>query len=133
MDGKVVGHHQGYPYYTVGQRKGIGAYGKKMYVTGIDRESNTVSIGPDDALLKRSLVATGANWMGGERVHGTLRVQAKVRYKDSATPATVFVDSNNSFRLAFDEPKRAITPGQSVVLYDGEVVVGGGVIQSVQE
>lgn len=131
FDGKVVGHHQGYPFYTVGQRKGIGAYGKKMYVTGIDHESNTVSIGPDDALFRRSLIATGANWMGGDPANGTLSVQAKVRYKDDATPATVIVDSNETFRLRFDEPKRAITPGQSVVMYDGEVVVGGGVIQTV--
>lgn len=132
-DGKVVGHHQGYPFYTVGQRKGIGSYGKKMYVTGTDRERNTVSIGSDDALFRRNLIATGANWMGGDPALGTLRVQAKVRYKDEATPATVIVVSESTFRLAFDEPKRAITPGQSVVMYDGEVVVGGGVIEAVQD
>jgi tRNA-specific 2-thiouridylase len=131
LDGKVVGHHEGYPFYTVGQRRGIGAYGKKMYVTEIDRESNTVRIGPDDALFRRSLTATGANWMGGDPSRETLRVQAKVRYKDDATSAIVFVDSENTFRLTFDEPKRAITPGQSVVMYDGEVVVGGGIIEAV--
>ena len=133
LDGRVVGHHQGYPFYTVGQRRGIGAYGKKMYVTGTDRDSNTVTIGPDVSLMRRRLTATGANWMGGDPALGTLRVQAKVRYKDVATPAAVVIDSETSFNLTFDEPKRAITPGQSVVLYDGEVVVGGGVIDSVSD
>ncbi len=131
LDGKVVGRHEGYPFYTVGQRKGIGAYGKKMYVTGIDRDRNEVTIGPDGALFRRSLTASGANWMGGDPARGTMRVQAKVRYKDDATPATVVVDSEKTFRLTFDEPKRAITPGQSVVMYDGEVVVGGGIIEAV--
>ena len=131
LDGKVVGHHQGYPFYTVGQRRGIGPFGKKMYVTGIDRDSNTVTIGPDDALFHRNLTATGANWMAGNPSLGTMRVQAKVRYKDEATPATVVIDSERSFHLTFDEPKRAITPGQSVVMYDGEVVAGGGVIETV--
>ncbi len=131
FEGNVVGHHHGYPFYTVGQRKGIGAHGRKMYVTGIDPENNAVAIGPDEALFRRSLIATRANWIGGDPSDGKLNVQAKVRYKDDATPATAIIESEETFRLTFDEPKRAITPGQSVVLYDGEVVVGGGVIQSV--
>lgn len=133
LNGKVVGHHQGYPFYTIGQRRGIGAYGQKMYVTGIREDDNTVTIGPGDELMHKGLTATRANWIDRISPRGEQRVTAKVRYKDDATPATAFVDSEHSFRLSFDEAKRAITPGQSVVLYNGEVVAGGGVIDAVND
>ncbi len=129
--GKVVGRHEGYPFYTIGQRRGIGAHGQKMYVTGIAEEGNRVTIGPEKELYHRALKASKANWISVPAVQGEMRVQAKVRYKDDAENATVYTESQESFRLVFDEPKRAITPGQSVVLYDAEVVVGGGVIESV--
>lgn len=130
-DGAVVGRHNGYPFYTIGQRKGIGAHGRKMYVTGIRSESNTVVIGPDADLLHRSLKATGVNWMGRVRPEGPVQVSAKVRYKDEATPATVHPDEDGSVSVMFDQPKRAITPGQSVVWYEGDMLSGGGFIEKI--
>lgn len=130
-NGAVVGRHNGYPFYTIGQRKGIGAHGRKMYVTGIQSESNTVVIGPEGDLLHQSLKATGVNWMGRARPEGPVPVTAKVRYKDEATPATVFPDKDGSVSVVFDHPKRAITPGQSIVWYEGEMLSGGGFIEKI--
>ncbi|MBI5463607.1 MAG: tRNA 2-thiouridine(34) synthase MnmA [Ignavibacteriales bacterium] len=131
MQGEVVGKHRGYPYYTIGQRKGIGAFGKRMYVAGIDSESNTITIGTDADLHHRGLAARQANWVGIKPVEEQRQVQAKVRYKDEATPATLYPNGEGSFRVVFEHPKRAITPGQSVVLYDGDDVLGGGVIDEI--
>ncbi|MBI4429982.1 MAG: tRNA 2-thiouridine(34) synthase MnmA [Ignavibacteriales bacterium] len=130
-DGKVVGKHQGYPFYTIGQRKGIGAFGRKMYVTGVDAERNTLRIGEDRDLYHSILIARNVNWVvpPGDR---EIRVSAMVRYKDVAEPATAY-PNGEAIRIVFDRPKRAITPGQSVVLYDGEDVLGGGIIDEVME
>jgi len=130
-NGRVVGHHRGYPFYTIGQRKGIGAFGQKVYVTGIESASNTVQIGTEDELFHRSLRADRVNWSGFAAPKGPIRVQAKVRYKDEPAHATVQPEIRGTVRLTFDEPKRAITPGQSVVFYVGEDLAGGGVIQEV--
>ena len=130
LDGRVVGTHQGYPFYTIGQRKGLGAYGSKMYVTHIDSASNRVTIGPDEALLHHELTAGNVNWTSINALESALEVTAKVRYKDEATRATVFPLADGKIRVVFETPKRAITPGQSVVLYDGDDLVGGGIIES---
>ena len=130
-EGEVVGTHRGYPFFTIGQRKGIGAHGAKMYVTGIDGDTNTVTIGPAKDLLHTGLVAGSVNWVGIPSLTGEKEVQAKVRYKDEATAATVLSNPDGTIRVLFHEPKRAITPGQSVVLYDGDALVGGGVIRTV--
>ncbi len=130
QEGEVVGSHKGFPFYTIGQRKGIGAFGRKMYVTGIDSLRNTVSIGSSGDLDHRELVAGRVNWSGSERLSAEMRVSAKVRYKDDDTPATVFPLGDDRIRVVFDHPKRAITPGQSVVLYSGDDLIGGGIIES---
>ena len=132
-DGKVVGKHRGFPYYTIGQRSGIGAHGERVYVTGIDARNNTVMIGRYEDLLHTGLVAKDVNLIGLDSLNGGTRVQAQVRYKDTASPATVFAEDEDRIRVTFDEPKRAITPGQSVVMYDGERLVGGGVIERIIE
>jgi tRNA-specific 2-thiouridylase len=129
MDGTVVGTHKGYPFYTIGQRKGLGAFAQKVYVTKIDSETNTVHIGTDDQLHARTLVASRWNWVGVESPSVPLNVTAKIRYKDDATPAMAEVLPDGRIRVTFLEAKRAITPGQSVVLYDGEDVLGGGIIE----
>jgi tRNA-specific 2-thiouridylase len=129
--GNVVGKHNGYPFYTIGQRHNIGAYGQKMYVTEIDSTMNTIKIGLYSDLLHRTLIASQVNWSGIDEIKGSLHVQAKVRYKDEATEATVFPEANGGIRVTFDQSKRAITPGQSVVLYDNEDLLGGGVIEQV--
>jgi tRNA-specific 2-thiouridylase len=127
-NGTVVGKHDGYPFYTIGQRRGIGAHGRPMYVTGVDQATNTVHIGPEADLLRTGLLARGVNLVGRSELLDGMEVQAKVRYKDEATPAKLYPDGDGCVRVVFDTPKRAITPGQSVVFYDGEDVIGGGVI-----
>lgn len=130
MDGKVVGKHHGYPFYTIGQRRGIGAFGKPVYVTEIEREKNVVRIGGNEDLLHKGLIAEQVNLVGWDRLEDGMPVQAKVRYKDDPAPAKVF-SVGESIRVEFENPKRAITPGQSVVLYDGDDLVGGGIIAKV--
>lgn len=131
MDGKIVGKHNGYPFYTIGQRKGIGAHGRPVYVTAIEAETKRVHIGPDAALLRNGLIARQMNMVGRSAITDGMAVTAKVRYKDDATPARAFNEAEGSFRVVFENPKRAITPGQSVVLYDSEDIVAGGIIDQV--
>ncbi len=126
---EVVGKHNGYPFYTIGQRKGIGAHGQKMYVTGIDTGLNRISVGPSHELDHRELIAGNVQWGSVEKPDSEMKVTAKVRYKDVDTPATLFPSENGKIRVVFGSPKRAITPGQSVVLYDGQDLVGGGIIE----
>ena len=130
-EGAVVGRHRGYPFYTIGQRRGLGAYGRRMYVTDIESESNRVHIGASEALLRRELVASQVNWSGIEGIDRPLRAQVKVRYKDEAAAATIAAESDGHVRVVFDQAKRAITPGQSVVFYDGDDLLGGAIIDRV--
>lgn len=130
---EVVGKHNGYPFYTVGQRKGLGAHGQKIYVTGIESSTNTVRIGTEKDLQHHGLVAGRVNWVSIPAPSGEILVRAKVRYKDEATAATVGLTESGQIRVRFGEAKRAITPGQSVVLYDKDVLLGGGIIESVFE
>jgi tRNA-uridine 2-sulfurtransferase len=131
LDGKVVGKHKGYPFYTIGQRRNIGAYGQKMYVTEIDSNTNSITIGKDNDLHHRTLIAGQINWSGIAGLKKDLRVQARVRYMDKGTDALVSLEEKGNIKVIFDQPKRAITPGQSVVLYDGDDVLCGGVIEQV--
>jgi tRNA-uridine 2-sulfurtransferase len=128
---QIVGKHKGYPFYTIGQRRNIGAYGQKMYVTEIDSTTNSIKIGTDDDLHHRTLIAGQVNWSGIASLEKDRRVQARVRYKDRGTDALVSLEENGNIKVSFDQPKRAITPGQSVVLYDGDDVLCGGVIEHV--
>jgi tRNA-specific 2-thiouridylase len=127
QDGAIVGEHQGIAGYTIGQRKGIGAFGAKRFVTGIDAEQNLIMIGDEDALMNRTLMADVASWVGGAPPASEFRAEVKVRYKSSPAPATVRV-TGSEFAVEFDRPLRAITPGQAAVIYAGELVVGGGII-----
>lgn len=131
QNGNVVGKHDGYPFYTIGQRRNIGAYGQKMYVTEINSKTNTIRIGTDDELHHHTLIAGQVNWSGLALPNKNLRIQARVRYMDRSTDALVFLKENGKIKVTFDQPKRAITPGQSVVIYDGDDVLCGGVIEQV--
>jgi tRNA-specific 2-thiouridylase len=102
-----------------------------MYVTEIDSTTNTITIGTDADLYHRTLIASQVNWSGLAALNGAMRVQARVRYMDRGTDALVSLEENGNIKVTFDRPKRAITPGQSVVLYDGDDVVCGGVIDRV--
>ncbi len=131
FDGKIVGRHRGFPHYTIGQRSGIGAHGERVYVTDIDAETNRVRIGRNNDLLHRALIAKEVNFVGIEKPEKEMHIHAQVRYKDTPSAATMIPEPDGHIRVVFDEPKRAITPGQSVVMYDGERLVGGGVIKNI--
>ena len=128
MDGKVVGTHKGAVAYTIGQRKGLGlAMGAPVYVCTKDMAANTVTVGPNEALFSAVLEAADWNWLSPAPT-APLRCMAKARSRMTEQPATVYPMENGIFRVVFDEPQRAITPGQAVVLYDGDTVLGGGTI-----
>ena len=130
--GKVVGRHHGAVGYTLGQRKGLGlAMGEPVYVCGKNMEENTVTVGPNEALFRQGLRANDWNWFSFPELSEPVRVKAKTRSRMVEQPATVYPEENGFARVEFDEPQRAITPGQAVVLYDGDLVVGGGTITEV--
>jgi len=132
LSGKVVGRHKGAVAYTLGQRKGLGlAMGAPVYVCGKDMAANTVTVGPNEALFRTSLRASDWNWIAIENLTEPIRVMAKARSRMTEQPATVYPEDNGFARVEFDEPQRAITPGQAVVLYNGDTVVGGGTITEV--
>ncbi|MBI4974992.1 MAG: tRNA 2-thiouridine(34) synthase MnmA, partial [Candidatus Omnitrophica bacterium] len=129
-DGGVVGYHKGIPYYTIGQRRGLGiAYKEPLYVTGIDIDKNRIIVGTKKDVLKRSLIAHRLNWISVEGIKRPLKVKAKIRYNHKKADATVTKIDSGSVRVDFDEPQEAPTPGQAVVFYDKDVVVGGGWIK----
>lgn len=131
QDGKVVGKHSGYPFYTIGQRRKIGAHRQKMYVTAIDSKTNIIQIGSDVDLYHRTLLAGQVNWSGIAGLKGILNARVQVRYKDEGADALISQEEPEKIRVIFNRPKRAITPGQSVVIYCGDDVLCGGVIEQV--
>ena len=132
MDGKVLGKHQGAVGYTLGQRKGLGiALGQPAYVCSKDMVKNTVTLGTNEDLFKKVLRAKDWNFMPFDNLEEPMRVLAKVRYRHTPQPATVYPEENGYVRVEFDEPQRAITTGQAVVLYQEDMVIGGGTITEV--
>lgn len=128
-NGKILGEHKGIIHYTVGQRKGLGvAFGKPMFVCGIDPIENRVILGENDELFSDSLTADNVNLISCDSLREPMRVYAKVRYRQKEQPATAWQTDDGLLHVKFDEPQRAITKGQAVVLYDGDTVVGGGEI-----
>ena len=129
IDGNVLGRHQGIIHYTVGQRKGLGVtFGKPMYVQEIRKEENTVVLADNAGLFKSTLVAGNLNFMAIEGIEGEKRFMAKIRYSHKKAWCTVRMKNDREMVCVFDEPQRAITPGQAVVLYDGDLVAAGGMI-----
>ncbi len=124
--GNVLGTHSGIINYTVGQRKGLGAYGKPMFVTGIDAEKNTVIIGENGSQYSKGLVADKINYIAFETLEKPIKAQVKIRFRAKEQPATVTPNPDGTATIIFDEPQRSVTPGQSAVIYDGETVIGGG-------
>jgi len=128
-NGKKIGTHKGHIHYTVGQRKGLGvAFGQPMFVLGKDAKKNTVTLGTKEQLPCTALLADDLNWLAFETLTQPIRVMAKTRYHQPETPATVY-PTEGGVRVEFDTPKVA-APGQAVVFYDGETVVGGGTIRT---
>ena len=129
-DGSVMGRHKGIINYTVGQRKGLGlALKKPAYVLELDTEQNQVVLGDNEELFTRELTADNFNWVSTAVPGGDIRASARIRYRHREAPAVISPLSDDSVRIIFDEPQRAITRGQSVVIYDGDYVLGGGIIK----
>lgn len=130
LDGNVLGQHKGVIGYTIGQRKGLGiALGKPMYVCRKDVVTNTVYLGENDDLFSRELTAVNINFIPFDKIEGeSMRLLAKIRYNQKEQPCTVTQIDDNTIKVVFDEPQRAVTKGQALVLYDGDIVVGGGII-----
>lgn len=130
LSGKIVGKHNGAVCYTLGQRKGLGiALGAPVYVCAKDMQKNTVTVGPNEALFSSSLLANDWNWLPFENLMQPMAVTAKIRHSQFEKAATVYPEADGFARVVFEEPQRAITPGQAVVLYQGDMVIGGGTIR----
>lgn len=128
-NGESLGPHKGIHHYTIGQRKGLGlAMGHPVYVTAIDADSNTVWVGENQDLFRDKLTAEDVQYVTGIPLSGPAELSVKIRYSSERVPALVTPLDNNSIRVDFHSPQRAITPGQAVVFYDGEQVLGGGTI-----
>lgn len=129
-DGNVLGKHKGYINYTTGQRKGLGvAFGKPMYVLGKDKEKNQVILGDEKDLYTTVLYANDINLISVPEIKGEMKICAKTRYSQNEAPAVVTQLSEDRIKIVFDSPVRAVTSGQAVVMYDGDTVLGGGVIE----
>jgi tRNA-specific 2-thiouridylase len=130
-DGKVIGEHAGVHNFTVGQRRGLGvATGSPLYVIQIKNDTRQVVVGRDEELYSRTLVARRVNLISMPELNEPMRVAVKIRHKHQPAPAVIASAGPDELRVTFDEPQRALTPGQAAVFYDGDIVVGGGWIES---
>ena len=128
-EGNVIGKHNGIAFYTIGQRKGLGISStKRLYVIDIDAVNNRVILGDEDRLFKDELIAEDINLIAIERLDKPMDVNAKIRYRNTAVPAEIMPFDKGKVKVKFKEPQRAIARGQSVVFYDNDIVIGGGII-----
>ncbi|MFC1918636.1 tRNA 2-thiouridine(34) synthase MnmA [Chloroflexota bacterium] len=128
--GNMLGKHKGIPFYTIGQRKGLGISTREpVYVTSIDQEQNTIIVGGKEELYQDELIASQLNWIAIEKPERSLKVKARIRYLHKEAEATATPLDEDRLYVKFDEPQTAITPGQAVVFYHGDVVLGGGTIE----
>ena len=134
FDDKVIGRHDGYPFYTIGQRRGLSvAAGEPVYVTRISKEDNRIFLGRERDLQHTLFSVHSVNLMKFPEINADTKITAKIRYKDEGSPATLLPQPDGKICVRFDQPKRAITPGQSTVWYDGADVIGGGIIEAILE
>lgn len=130
MQGQVLGQHDGVHHYTIGQRKGLGiAAAEPLYVVGLDAVMNKVIVGDRTCADKTECTANRVNWVSIDEPTAPIRAEVQVRYRSTAVPVTVIPLENSRVKLVFDEPQFSITPGQAAVWYDGDVVIGGGIIE----
>ena len=128
--GNVIGKHKGIIHYTVGQRKGLGiSMGRHIFVAAKNAENNTVTLSDEDKLFTDTVKIRNINLIPFDKIDGEIRVCAKLRYRHKASPAVAYQSGDDEITLKFDEPQRAPARGQSAVMYDGDIVVGGGIIQ----
>jgi len=129
-DGNKIGEHSGLSHYTIGQRRGLGvALGYPVYVVELDHKNNSVIVGKDNAVFSNGLIADDINMISIEKLNGRMDVNAKIRYNSREVKAYIEPDKDNKIRVTFEEKQRAISPGQSVVFYDDDIVIGGGIIE----
>lgn len=129
-NGKILGQHKGYPFYTIGQRKGLDiALGKPAYVTAIDPDTNTVVLGDEADLERPEMFVSKINWLKYSGIEGETEALTKIRYKDRGSLATLTPLDNQAVSVRFYEAAKGIAPGQSAVFYEGDDVIGGGIIQ----
>ena len=128
VNGNEIGTHKGMIYYTIGQRKGIGAFGRPMFVMEMNPQQNTITLGEKGMEFSGALVADNVNYISDIPLTQSEKVQAKIRYQAKKAEAMLYPLADDRVRLVFDEPQRAITPGQSVVFYNNDTVIGGGVV-----
>lgn len=132
-DGEILGEHNGIIRYTIGQRKGLGlSLPEPMYVSKIDTKKNTVTLVREQYLYSVEAFVEDFNWISGETPNSELRCNVKIRYRQPEQSAVVIPMGTNAVRIIFDKPQRAITPGQAAVLYDGDIVLGGGTIKELK-
>ncbi|HVE61278.1 MAG TPA: tRNA methyl transferase PRC-barrel domain-containing protein, partial [Chitinophagaceae bacterium] len=128
-EGAILGTHKGYPFYTIGQRKGLDiTFGKPAYVTAIDPDTNTVVLGDEEDLEKETMMVAGVNLIKYEKLEVPMEVVTKIRYKDRGA-LSLIEQKENGFSVNFYEKAKGIAPGQSAVFYEGNDVIGGGIIQ----
>ncbi len=125
-EGNILGKHNGIINYTVGQRKGLGAFGKPMFVTSMNAEDNTVTIGENGSQYGIGFIADKLNFIPFDTLENSIRAEVKIRFRAKEQPALITPNSDGTVTVIFDEPQRSITPGQSAVFYDGDLVIGGG-------
>ena len=132
MDGQVLGSHHGAISYTIGQRRGLGiALGAPAYVVGKDMMKNTVTLGPNEALMANGLLAGDMNWILPLENESSIRCTGKIRHSQFDQPCTLYPQPDGTCKAVFDQPQRAISPGQAAVFYRGDLVIGGGTILNV--
>ena len=132
--GKVLGRHDGVAFYTVGQRRGLRvASGKRLYVIAIDAKSNTVILGEAGEFGQKAVVIKSVHMISGEKLSKSVVVSAKIRYNAQDSPALLRQLNSDLAELVFENEQRAVTPGQSAVFYNGDEVLGGGIIADKKE
>ena len=130
--GKVIGKHHGYPFYTIGQHRGLGVSAKEpLYVTALDKENNRIVVGKKSSLASSSLIASGINWIGIEESAGAIEAAGKIRYRDCETPCTLEPLGEGAAKVSFSSPKSAVARGQAAVFYRDREVLCGGFISEV--
>ena len=129
-DGEVIGEHRGIPFYTIGQRRRLAIQAKKpLYVIGSDAIKNAIIVGTKEELFRKELIASQLNWIAIDGIKKPLKVKVKIRYHQREALAMIEPIDNGKVLVKFKEPQMAVTPGQVVVFYDGDVVIGGGTIE----
>ena len=127
QEGKVLGKHRGVPFYTVGQRRGLGvATGTPLYVTEVNIHNNTIIVGEAESLLRDTMQVEQTNLIAMDTLTKPINAHVKIRSKDEGAPATITPLNETEAEVKFDHPRRAVTPGQAAVFYDGDIVIGGG-------